>query len=293
DDLASLPNVYIDAGEVRLNLIPFIGEALRRVADDVRAVLPDFDLPDAISDRLSEGKDQLAAALQASLPEDFGQVTVMSESALAEVQTVAVQLDRLVWATLALTLVLLVLTLVASPNRRKTAIHLGLGVFVAIVIASVAIRRLQEAVVGQIVDPRGSVLAEGLVRDALSGLRAIQLILAVAAVLVAVVAYLAGRPQWFVTLNRTIEEWTETGPDGSRLDRWIAPHTGALLFGGVVIAALAFFLVGLDLLSVVVIGLLLGGYIWAITAASSRGSAGDRVEGPGSETAQKRSNEPV
>ena len=226
DDLASLPNVYTDEGEVRLNLIPFIGEALQRVADDVRAILPEFDLPDALSDRLDEGRDQLAAALEASLPEDFGQVTVMSESALEEVQTVAVQLDRFVWASLAITLVFLVLTMVASPDRRKTAIHLGLAVFVAIVIAVVAIRQLQAAIVAEIIDPRSSALADGLVRNVLAGLQAIQLVIAVAAVLVAIVAYLAGRPKWFVELNRIIGEWTEPTADGSRLDRWIRRHSG-------------------------------------------------------------------
>jgi hypothetical protein len=280
DELAELPNVYVQDGEVRLNLMPFIGEALGEVADEIRAVLPDFELPDFVSDRLDEARQQLSDALSASLPEDFGQVTVMSESALSEVQDLATALDRYVWGAVILSLALLVLTLVVSPNRRRTTVHLGLGVFVAVVIATIAVRRLYEAVAAEIVDPRASALAGGVVRDVLSGLRSIELVIAVVAVVVAFIAYLVGRPAWFTRLTAATREWTEPGEGGSRLDRWIAGHAGPLQAAGVVIAVAALFLIGLDLVSIIVIGLVLAAYLWLISAASRRSEEQEATGSP-------------
>lgn len=268
--LAELPNVYLEIGEVRLNLIPFVGEALHEVAEEIRAVLPDFELPSVVSGRLDEGREQLEAALQANLPEDFGQITVMSESVLSEVQDIATQLDRNAWAAVLLSLAFLVTALAVSSNRRETAVHLGIGVFVAVVVAAVAVRQLEGAVVAQIVDPRGSALAGDVVKDVLSGLRTIELMIALAGILVAVVAYLAGRPEWFVRSTAAFGEWTDSATSASGLDRWILDHAGLLQTVGVLIAAAALFVVGLDLLSIIVIGLLLAGYLWAVSAVTHR-----------------------
>jgi hypothetical protein len=274
DELSELPNVYVAEGEVRLNLIPFMGEALRRIADQVRSILPDFDLPEVLSDRLDEGREQLETALQANLPEDFGQVTVMSESALSEVQGIAVQLDRYVWVAAFLALGLLIAALAVSPNRRRTAIHLGVGIFVAVAIGAVAVRRLQSAIVAEIADPGGAALASEMVSGVLSGLRSAYLLIAVAAGLGALIAYLAGGPAWFGRLTARVGEWTEPAEGGSQLDRWIAGHAGPLKIVGVLIAVGVFFLIGLDLISIIIIGLLLAGYLWAISSASGRAESG-------------------
>lgn len=273
NDLAEYPNVYVENGEVRLNLVPFIAEALRQVADEIRSILPDFDLPDVISDQLEAGRQQLAEALQARLPEDFGQVTVMGEDTFAEVQAIAVQVDRLVWLLVIVTLVLIAVTLAVSPNRRRTLVHLGIGVFVAVVIVALVVRRLQTQIVASILDPRGAVLADEVVHDFLAGLRNLQLLLAVAAIVVAIIAYLAGRPAWFARLTDSVGDATAPNEGGSQLDRWIAGHVGLLQVAGVVVAAVLLFFTGLDLVSLIVIGLVLGGYLWFVSAASKRVSS--------------------
>jgi len=270
DELADLPNVYVAEGEVRLNLIPFIAEALRQVGDEIRAVLPDFDLPDVIDNGVAAGREQLGNAIEARLPEDFGQITVMSESALSEVQDVVALLDRYVWGLVLLSLALLFLTVAVSPNRRRTALQLGVGVFLAVVIASVAVRRLQSAIVEQIVDPTGSAVAEHVVRDALSSLRTLQLLIAAAAILVAILAYFAGRPVWFTRLTDSARAWTEPEQGVSRMDMSIAHNAGTLQVAGVLIAGVALFFTGLDLISIIVIGVVLGGYLWWISAAVKR-----------------------
>ena len=278
DSAVDHPNVYVESGEVRVNLIPFIGEALRRLGDEIRGALPDFDLPDAISDTTDEGKQQLESAIQASLPDDFGQVTVMSETRLSQLRDTVRQIDRYVWAALILTIVLLVLALVVSPSRRRTALHLGIGVFVAVVVTAVAIRRLQSEIVEELVDPRGSDFAGRVFNDMLSGLRTTQLLLAVGAILVAIVAYVSGRPDWVASLRTSTRQMLDRDVGGGRLDVWIADHSGALRALGVLVAAVALFFVGLDLLSLIVIGVLLVVYMWVTYTATSRVAEIEHVE---------------
>lgn len=273
NDIAEYPNVYVEDGKVRLNLVPFIGEALRQVGDEIRSVLPDFDLPDIVSDQVDQGRQQLAEALQAQLPEDFGQVTVMDEDSLDEIQTTAVQIDRYVWLLVIVTLVLVAVTLAVSPYRRRTLVHLGIGVFVAVVIVALVLRRLRSQIVESILDPTGAALADRVVYDFLSGLRNLELLLAVAAVVVAIVGYLAGRPAWYTRLTDSVGDATQPQQGGSQLDRWVAGHAGVLQIAGVVVAAILLFFAGLDLVSLVIIGLVLGGYMWFVSAASRRVSS--------------------
>lgn len=270
------PNVYVEDGEVRVNLIPSVVEALRRLGDEIRGVLPDFELPDVISEVAAEGREQLESVIQASLPEDFGQVSVMSEARLTEIRTTVVQIDRYVWAAVLLTIVLLVLALVVSPNRGRTAVHLGIGVFVAVVVSAVVMRQIQSAIVDGIADPRGSEFARSMLNDLFSGLRTLQVVFAVGAILIATVAYVASRPDWMERLTVSTGAMLDRDVGDSRADVWIARYSGLLRALGILIAAAALFFVGLDLLSLVIIGVLLVAYLWVIYAATARTGGVDR-----------------
>lgn len=262
NEMQELPNVYIAGGEVRLNLIPFIAEALRTVLDDIRGFLPDIDLPAAISDRLAEGREQLGAAIQAELPEDFGQLTFMSEDALVELQTGAERLDRFVWVVVGVTILLGVLTIAISTSRRRTAVHLALGIVVGFVVAALVVRRLEGAILEQVTTPDGSAAARVLVGRVFSSLRTVQLLVGLAALVVGVTAYLAGRPAW---LTATVAK--ARSPQTSE---WIAGHYDLLRLGGIAVALVALFVTGLELWSILVIGLLLAGYLWLLSEAKKR-----------------------
>lgn len=270
DDLAVLPNVYIEAGEVRVNLIPPITDALSTVLADIRGFLPDIDLPNVISDRVDEGREQLGAALQARLPEDFGQLTVMSESALEELQEAGKLADRYVWGLVALSLILAAVTIITSTNRRRTTIHLALGVVVAMTIAAVIVRRVEGAILEQISTPDGDHAASSMIGAVMSSLRTVELLLAVAGILIAIGAYLAGRPEWVTRLTTRVKEVTKPGPTGSSVDNWIAHHDDMLRVLAIGLAALAFFITGFGWLPLVLIGTALGLVLWWIAAAKTR-----------------------
>ncbi len=54
-DIEETPNISIVEGEVRLNTLPIIARVLQEVVGELRDVLPDVNVPDAISDRVPRG----------------------------------------------------------------------------------------------------------------------------------------------------------------------------------------------------------------------------------------------
>jgi hypothetical protein len=273
-DEASLPNVYTEDGQVRLDLVPVVTEALQQVAGEIPDLLPDVTLPAPIAGAVDQGREQLRAqladALDTELPEDFGQVTLVSRSALAEVQRTAGQVDRFLWAVAILALVLLVLSLAVSPDRRRTVIELALGVAGGLVITMLLVRRLEAALLDQIVDADGRHAVQQAYGELASNLRAIAVLVAVSTIVIGLVAYLAGRPAWVTEAGHRWSRLTAPEADGSELDRWVVARFDLLRLAGIAVALLVVFLIGLELLPVLSIGALLGLYLWAIAAARQR-----------------------
>jgi hypothetical protein len=273
-DMASLPNVYTEGGEVRLDLVPVITEALQQVATEIQEFLPDVTLPAPVAGAVEQGREQLRAqlaeALDAELPEDFGQLTLMTESALAEVQQTARQADQLVWAIAILALLLLGLSIAVSPARRRTIIALGLGLVAGLMMTMLLVRRLETALLDQIVNVDGRHAVQQAYAELASSLRTIAVLVAVVAIVISIVAYLAGRPAWIGAAGRRWTQLTTATPEGSELDRWVAARFDLLRLAGIAVALVIVFLIGLELLPVLGIGALLGLYLWAITAARQR-----------------------
>jgi hypothetical protein len=272
NDFVELPNVYIENGEVRLNLVPAITDALRRVAAEITGFLPDVTLPDVISDGVDQGRQQLAEAVNAQLPEDFGQVTLLSEQKLVAAQDAAHRLDQFVWLLVLLSIILVVVTVAVSPTRRRTVIQLSLGVAAGLVIGVAAVRRLESAIVEQITNPNGRAAGETLLGDVVASLRSVAIIVVVFAVIVAVAAYLLGRPAWITSVSHRLSSGATSANGGSDLDQWIAPRHDALRIAGIAAAVIILFITGIGVLAVLVIAGLLALYLWGIAAATGRAS---------------------
>lgn len=275
DDVAELPNVYIEAGEVRLDLTPVIIEALQEVTAELREFFPDVTLPAIVAGRAQEGREQLreelGASLQAQLPEDFGQLTLISESALSDVQLAARQADRLVWSIALLALGLLASAIAVSPDRRRTLIQLALGLAASLVVVMLLVRRFEAALLQQITNPDGTQAVRSLFREVATNLRTITVSIALIALVVGIVAHVAGHPVWITGLSQRWSALTAPSADGSRLDRWIADRIDALRIVGIAVALGVVALIGLESLApLLLIGALLGLYVWAITAARQR-----------------------
>jgi hypothetical protein len=194
-DMEAIPNVSVADGEVNLNLVPVIVEAIRRVLPDLSGLGPDITLPDNLSERADEARQQLAEALDARLPDDFGQLTLMSEDQLNTLQDGVVRLDRLMWALIALAIVLAVATLLVSPNRARTAIHLAIGVVVGFIASVVTLDWLEGELVQSVFDPDNAAAAGEIIREVLSGLRRTALLIAFATIVAAVVVWYVTKPE--------------------------------------------------------------------------------------------------
>jgi phage FluMu protein gp41 len=259
---------------VRLDLVPVITEALQQVTAEVEEFLPDVTLPTPVAGAVAQGReqlrDQLAEALDAALPDDFGQVTLMTEADLAAVQQTARLADQLMWAIAVLALLLLALSIAVSPARRRTVIALALGVVSALVLTMLVVRRLETALVEQIVNDDGRHAVQQAYSELAASLRSVVVIVVIAALAIGLIAHLAGRPTWTTAVGHSWTRLTTTTPEGSELDRWVAARFDLLRLAGIGVALAIVFLIGLELLPVMLIGALLGLYLWTITTARQR-----------------------
>jgi hypothetical protein len=277
-EFTEIPNVSVQDGEVILNLIPIIGEAIRTALPDLNGLGPDITLPDRFSERAAEARQQLEAAVGAQLPEDFGQLTVMSEARLTEVQDGVVMLDRMMWGLVALAVILLIVTLVVSRTRRRTTIQLAIGVLVGLLLAEATLRWVEGQIVDSIVDLDTGAAASEIIGDVLSGLRQGAVLVGVVALVLGFAAYLSGRPAWAMRVKDETARLTAQTSGGSVADRWVASRYDLIRGVGVGTALIAVFLLGITLVGVLVVGAVLALFIWAISEMRKRAAA--PVEAP-------------
>lgn len=269
EDYEELPNVEINGGEVRLNLVSVAAEILRRIAQSgidalgIDATIP--TIPPGLDS--SAAIQQLGSALGVSLPADFGQVTIMTVDQLDEYQTTVRTAKRLVGALFVLSLVLIAATILIAPDRRRTLIWLGVGITVALFLGGVLLRRVR----GSLIDSITTSGAKGVARDAFAqvgaSLRRIGLLVLAVAVLAAVVAYLAGRPTWFANALAWVRRVTAKRPQGSELDVWVAGHADLVRIAGLAVVAVFLFLTGIDWIPVLVAAAFAGLVLWGVAAA--------------------------
>jgi hypothetical protein len=287
------PNVSVVNGEVRLNLMPFIAKGLEQVAQgaaDLFGLNVDIQLPEiAANEDPSAARLLLQQRLGLSLPDDFGTIPLMSESQLTSVQTSVKMFDRLVVALILFTLIFFVLSIVLSLNRRRTLIELGLGIAAAFLIARAATRRIEAMIVDSITDPNTRGAAKAGITTVLGNLRTIGLWILAIGIIVAVAAYLVGRPKWFMRVIAWVRDTVRGRPSGSDLERFSAAHYDYLRLGGIAVAVVLLFAFGIGWISFIVLALLLAGYLWglsvlrgraATTAAAADADAGDQEQGP-------------
>ncbi|GAA1995070.1 hypothetical protein GCM10009718_36400 [Isoptericola halotolerans] len=255
-DVDDYPDVYLTEDAVMLNTVPLVVEALRESLSGLADVVPDVTLPEAVAERAPEVRAQLEEALGARLPADLGQVVLMDREMFDLVQTSVVTVDRAVWLLLALTVVLVVATLLVAPDRRRGAIQLGLGVVAGLVISVALVGRLRDLVVDVARTPDGERVAEVLFDAVAGGLHEIAWLVGVLAAVTAVVGTLLGRP---ARPARAGERWpwlrATTGQDG-RPAQLVAHHADALRVVVVATAVVTVVATGFSWVALVLVTLL-------------------------------------
>jgi hypothetical protein len=274
-DYSATPNVQISGDTVYLNAVPVVAEILRSLVEKglslvgLNVTIPQIspqDVPQAAIDKLQ-------SVLGVSLPANFGQIPIMSTANLHAAQQAVRTFDLLVWGLIALTIVPLVATLVLSLNRRRTLIQLAIGVTIALLVAGATIRLIRDQVVNSITNPGARGAAKDAIVTVLHSLRTTGAFVLVAAILVGLIAYLAGRPRWLMALVARIRAATAAGSNGSEVERIAAKRFDLLVVVGAALAAVLLFLVGFGWVSVIVIGALFGLWFWGLTVLRGRAQA--------------------
>ena len=278
-NFAEIPNVSVVDGQVQLNMIPIIGEAIRRVLPELNGLGGEITLPDSLSDKAAEARQQLEDAIGAKVPEDFGQLTVMSEAQLTQLQDGVVTVDRIAWAMVIFSLILIAVTLWISRTRRRTAIQLAVGILIGVPVTEALLRWLETQIVDAVTNPSGEIAALGIFHQMAAGLRQVEYWIAFGALLLGFIAYLSGRPAWAMRLKAWWEQLLEPGEGGeNRTGRWISEHYDLVRVIGVVVAIVALYIPELSLLWMVIVGALLALYLWVASQIKNNAVAAAPAE---------------
>ena len=231
---------YIKGDDVVLNTLPLVSQAL---------VWIDGKLPGALGSKFSPpviepGTSSADAIQQVStwtgkpLPPDFGQVTLLKSNALGPAQQAVHWFDTLVWVLPIVALLLAAVTVWLSRRRRRTLIELGLGMAVALILTRVVVKQASSALVNDLEHGGGLSVARDLVSASLGPLTTITIWIVVIGVVVAFVAWIAGRHDVRVAVvsggkNLMTRQSAATAPDSPTV-QWIERHTQLLRWAGLI-----------------------------------------------------------
>jgi hypothetical protein len=208
-DVTDRPNVVIVDGEVRIDLVPAVAAALGELVDEGLDAVGIDEVPfvDPTADpevRLA----RLSDALGVDLPPDFGQITVLGATELADLQTTAARMEQFVWLVVGLVVVLAALTLLLATDRRRRLVQLALGTALAAVVVMPITRALSQTIADAASSPQGARVVAVITDVTLDSLRSAMVVVLAVSLAVALVAHVAGRPPW---MSRAMHQWDVRG----------------------------------------------------------------------------------
>lgn len=268
NDNTQLENVTIVDGEVRLDILPAVSQAIDYVLGRVGPASVPLS-GTTYTDQRAEAVAALAAQLGAALPEDFGQVTIMTADRLADWRSAAVTLDRYATLLVVVTVALVGTALVVSPRRRRTVTQLGLGTVAAFLIAGLVEVRAVEALNGAIPGVSEQAAAQVFFDAVLTSLHRVSWTFIAVAAVFGLGAHVAGRPRWMTSLRKNAANTIRPFED------FVDAHHDRFVAAGIAFAVAALWFVGLTAVSVLAVGLVLSLYLWYLL-----GISGDRAHDP-------------
>ncbi len=187
-------------GYVVIEVWPIVGAALDELQSE--GLIPaDVQLPDLSSSEppgILSGR--LATALGITLPADFGTIQLMPADNLLKYQSYVRAFDIIVVVLILVSLAFVALALWLSTRRRRMLMFLAIGTIIAFVLARLAINTIVGAVVSGIADADLALAVRTVIDAVVADFRGISTLILIALAIVAVAAYLGGRPRWATRL---------------------------------------------------------------------------------------------
>jgi hypothetical protein len=195
DELDQLPNVVVEEGEVRLNLVPLMAEVLRSVVNagldfiGLEREIPAFDS----SEDATAAVERLASVVNRDLPPDFGQVPLASEASLERAQGLVRAFDIALWLLVIVGLVVASLAVWLAPTIPAGLIRVGAAAIFAAFVGWIAVQFISTQIVEVAATPEGRLAIGDIVTSVVSGLGGIALTLAVLGIAVVVAGVIVDR----------------------------------------------------------------------------------------------------
>lgn len=189
-------------GALTLDLLPILAAILSRMQQSLPGLIPfGVTIPDLSAAKTpAQARQELAQALGVQLAPDFGVITLVQSVTLRTAQRIVSILDALQIVLPLVTLALALLTLWLAADRRRTLLLLGVVTAALFLVAML----VTQFVLGKIPDaaptsPAHEIVTSlaGLVQTNLLGTLVVGLFIGL---VVALGAYLAGRPGWLMRL---------------------------------------------------------------------------------------------
>jgi hypothetical protein len=205
---------HISNGVVTMNLIPVIDQGLQYVQQHLPGMLSEkIKLPSPTELQIpDQAQQRLSQALGVPIPADFGQIPLFQSAQLATAQQLLRIWDVLTVLLPILTAGLILATLWVSPDLRRTLVQLGIGIAITFIIVKIATGYFYQRVYDATANyPAAHSVVGSTLQTLLGNFGSITSWLLAGGLVLALVAFLAGKPQWFRALFAWIKfayAWT-------------------------------------------------------------------------------------
>jgi hypothetical protein len=256
--------VSTSGGYIVLHTIPLINQALGKVsglASDLtgkHVTLPTITSAEVPQQQVAK----LSKALGVSLPASFGEITLVRSSDLATVRRGVKAFDGLTLVLPLVTIALIALCLWLSVNRRRTLLQLAVGVSLLMIVERRVVLHEQSVLAGAAHNPQ---LASIVLGDLLHGFFVLTAWVLGVALVVLVIAVLAGPYRWAAAMRSSVQRAGRNiagarGGDRRGALAWIGAHAAGFQLAGAIAAGILLLIVTVSWLSFLIIGLLLAAY---------------------------------
>ena len=276
-------------GQVVLNLLPIVNEALRQVSNVATELTGrDVSLPEVTVEELpSQVIPQLETALGVDLPDRFGTIVIYDGDELATVQRAVDVFARGVVLFALLFLVFAAAAIGLSTRRRRTIVQLSAALALVLVLE----RRFAIAAASRVVDQareENRSAARAVVDLVLGSLLTYTAWLLAIAVVALIVASVTAPYPWAVRMRAWVRGLGLAAAGAFRQGTrpreaaWVGTHRDALMLSGAAVGVVILLLADLTIGGILLVALLLGIYELLVYRVATVGSLDDPPADPAS-----------